>query len=1030
MRFTDAFIRRPILSIVVSLLILLIGATALFELQVREYPYMESATIQIDTAFPGATQDVMQGFVTTPIVQAIASATGIEYITSTSGQGTSQIKAKLVLNANSDRAMTEILAKVQQVKYQLPIGATDPVITKVTDAESAVQYVAFVTDTYPIPQLTDFMTRVAQPLITAVPGVATAQIQGGQNLAMRIWVDPDKLAARGLTGADLVAVLRANNVQAAPGQLKGTETAINITAATDLRSPSEFRQIVIKRDNTGIVRLGDLATVELGGQNYDSIGTAEGHRATYIAVSPTPDGNPLEIVKAVKALLPQIQKVAPPGVKVFNDYDVAHFVNSSVEEVIRSLTAAVAIVVLVIFLSLGSARAVLIPVMTIPLSLVGTAALMLLFGFSLNLLTLLAMVLAIGLVVDDAIVVVENIHRHIEEGHSPFNAALLGAREIISPVIAMTITLAAVYAPIGLMGGLTGALFREFAFTLAAAVIVSGVIALTLSPMMSSRLLRPKTSEGRLTRAIEHNMTRVIAGYGRMLDGALASRGAVLLVGVVILATIVVFFTGAKRELAPQEDQGVVIVNTKAPRYANVNYVARASEAVEKLFEELPEFQTSWINNSATSAFGGVVLKDWSERDRNADAIQAQLTREGAAIPSVSVTVFQKSSLPTGSNGVPLQMVLRSADDFPVLYAVMERIKDEARSSGLFAFVDSDLAFDSPEAHVSIDRGKAGDLGVSMAEIADALATLVGENYVSRFNWHNRSYDVIVQAPRDQRLTPENLGQYYVRTSSGQLVPLSTVVHIDMRPQPNLLPQFNQLNSTTLSAVLAPGVTMGQAVDYLQNLTLPPGTSIDWLSNSRQFVTEGNRLTYSFMFALVVIFLVLTAQFESFRDPLVILVTVPLAVCGALAPLYLGFTTLNIYTQIGLVTLIGLISKHGILMVSFANQMQRTEGLDRMAAIRRAASVRMRPILMTTAAMVAGLIPLVFAQGAGAQSRFAIGIVVVMGMLVGTLFTLFVLPTIYSLIAGDHRASAETEAEDRAEPRAPSGHPALPRRGL
>ncbi len=820
MRFTDAFIRRPILSIVVSLLILLIGATALFELQVREYPYMESATIQIDTAFPGATQDVMQGFVTTPIVQAIASATGIEYITSTSGQGTSQIKAKLVLNANSDRAMTEILAKVQQVKYQLPIGATDPVITKVTDAESAVQYVAFVTDTYPIPQLTDFMTRVAQPLITAVPGVATAQIQGGQNLAMRIWVDPDKLAARGLTGADLVAVLRANNVQAAPGQLKGTETAINITAATDLRSPSEFRQIVIKRDNTGIVRLGDLATVELGGQNYDSIGTAEGHRATYIAVSPTPDGNPLEIVKAVKALLPQIQKVAPPGVKVFNDYDVAHFVNSSVEEVIRSLTAAVAIVVLVIFLSLGSARAVLIPVMTIPLSLVGTAALMLLFGFSLNLLTLLAMVLAIGLVVDDAIVVVENIHRHIEEGHSPFNAALLGAREIISPVIAMTITLAAVYAPIGLMGGLTGALFREFAFTLAAAVIVSGVIALTLSPMMSSRLLRPKTSEGRLTRAIEHNMTRVIAGYGRMLDGALASRGAVLLVGVVILATIVVFFTGAKRELAPQEDQGVVIVNTKAPRYANVNYVARASEAVEKLFEGLPEFQTSWINNSASSAFGGVVLKDWSERDRNADAIQAQLTREGAAIPSVSVTVFQKSSLPTGSNGVPLQMVLRSADDFPVLYAVMERIKDEARSSGLFAFVDSDLAFDSPEAHVSIDRGKAGDLGVSMAEIADALATLVGENYVSRFNWHNRSYDVIVQAPRDQRLTPENLGQYYVRTSSGQLVPLSTVVHIDMRPQPNLLPQFNQLNSTTLSAVLAPGVTMGQAVDYLQNLNL------------------------------------------------------------------------------------------------------------------------------------------------------------------------------------------------------------------
>ena len=1011
MTFTDAFIRRPILAIVVSLLILLVGASALFGLQVREYPYMESATIQIDTAFPGATQEVMQGFITTPIVQAIASASGIEYITSTSSQGTSQIKAKLLLNANSDRAMTDVLAKVSQVKYRLPIGAADPVITKVTDAESAVEYIAFVSDTYPIPQLTDFITRVAQPMITAVPGVATAEVQGGQTLAMRIWVDPDKLAARGLTGADLVAVLRANNVQAAPGQLKGSETAINITAATDLRSPDEFRQIVIKRDDSGIVRLGDVATVELGGQNYDSNGTAEGHRAAYIAVAPTPDGNPLEIVKAVKALLPEIQKVAPPDVKVFNDYDVAHFVNSSIEEVIRSLLAAVAIVVLVIFLSLGSARAVLIPVMTIPLSLVGTAALMLLFGFSLNLLTLLAMVLAIGLVVDDAIVVVENIHRHIEEGLTPLNAALMGAREIISPVIAMTITLAAVYTPIGLMGGLTGALFREFAFTLAAAVIVSGVIALTLSPMMSSRLLRPKTSEGRLTRTIEHNMTRVIGVYGRLLDGALANRGAVLLVGVVILATIVVFFTGAKRELAPQEDQGVVIVNTKAPRYANVNYVARASEAVEKLFERLPEFETSWLNNSATSAFGGVVLKDWSKRKRNSDAIQAQLTKEGAAVPSVYVTVFQKASLPSGSNGLPVQMVVRTAEDFPALYAAMERIKGQAWGSGLFSFVDSDLAFDSPEAHVSIDRGKAGDLGVSMAEIADALAILVGENYVSRFNWHNRSYDVIVQAPRNQRLTPDDLGQYYVRTSSGQLAPLSTVVHIDMRPQPNLLPQFNQLNAATLSAVLAPGVTMGQAVGFLQNVKLPPGMSIDWLSNSRQFVTEGNRLTYSFMFALVVIFLVLTAQFESFRDPLVILVTVPLAVCGALAPLYLGFTTLNIYTQIGLVTLIGLISKHGILMVSFANQIQRTEGLDRVAAIRRASAVRMRPILMTTAAMVAGLVPLVFAHGAGAQSRFAIGIVVVMGMLVGTLFTLFVLPTIYSLIAGDHRDAPSPNSE-------------------
>jgi multidrug efflux pump len=493
------------------------------------------------------------------------------------------------------------------------------------------------------------------------------------------------------------------------------------------------------------------------------------------------------------------------------------------------------------------------------------------------------------------------------------------------------------------------------------------------------------------------------------------SRAAVLLVGVVVLGTIVVFFTGSKRELAPQEDQGVIITSVKAPQYANVNYVAAATAKIQELFDQLPEFDESWFNNSAKSAFGGVVLTDWSKRERNADQIQAQLIKESASIPSVNVTVFQKASLPAGSGGVPVQMVIRSADDFPVIYGAMERLKGAARGSGLFAFVDSDLAFDSPEAHVVIDRVKAGDLGVSMASIADSLAILVGENYVSRFNWHNRSYDVITQAPQDQRLTPDNLGHFYVRASSGQLVPLATVAHIDMRPQPNLLPQFNQLNSATLSAVLAPGVTMGQAVSFLQKQQLPPGMSVDWLSDSRQFVMEGNRLTFTFGFALVVIFLVLTAQFESFRDPLVIMVSVPLAVCGALIPLYLNFTTLNIYTQIGLVTLIGLISKHGILMVSFANQIQRTEGLDRVAAIRRAAGVRIRPVLMTTGAMVAGLVPLVFAEGAGARSRFAIGIVVVMGMLIGTLFTLFVLPTIYSLIGGDHRehvpAGKPAEAE-------------------
>ncbi len=1011
MAFTDLFIRRPVLSITVSLLILLVGAASVFLLPLREYPNMESATIQVDTSYPGATQDVMQGFVTTPIAQAIATAGGIDYMTASSSQGRSQIKAKLVLNADADRAMTEVLAKVQQVKYRLPEGVSDPVITKRTDGASAIQYVAFVSDSISPPRMVDFATRVAQPLITAVPGVAAADISGGPAMAMRLWLDPDKLAARGLTAGDVASALRANNVQAAPGRLKGQDTAINITAATDLRDLDDFRNMLVRRTDDGIVRLRNIATVELGGQNYDSTGSTGGRPTISIAISPTPDGNPLEIVKAVKALLPAIQRAAPPGMEVFSQFDVAHFVESSIEEVAQTLVEAILIVVVVIFLFLGSLRAVIIPVVTIPLSLVGTAVLMLAFGFSLNLLTLLAMVLAIGLVVDDAIVVVENIHRHIEDGLSPLQAALVGAREIVGPVIAMTITLAAVYTPIGLMGGLTGALFREFAFTLAGSVIVSGIIALTLSPMMSSRLLHSRLGEGRLSQAIERAMALLTRFYGALLARTLAARPAVLMVGAAVLLGIYVLFNGAARELAPQEDRGYVFVATKAPQYANVDYTSRFAAEVEKIFLSLPEYQSAWFNNGedgANSGFGGVILKEWADRARGADEIQAELNQRGAAITGIYATAFQPAPLPAGSGGLPFQMVLRSPDGFQTLYKAAEKLKATAWSSGLFAFVDLDLAFDSPEAHLRIDRDKAGQMGVSMADIAGTLATLVGENYINRFNWHDRSYDVIAQVPQDWRLNPALLGRYHLRTGGGQMVPLASLVTVEMRPQPNRLPQFNQMNAATLSAVLAPGVTMGQAVDFMRAQPLPADLSVDWLSDSRQYVQEGHRLTLSFAFALVVIFLVLAAQFESFRDPLVILVTVPLAVCGALIPLYLGYATLNIYTQIGLVTLIGLISKHGILMVSFANEIQIREGLDRVAAIHKAACVRLRPILMTTAAMVAGLLPLLSATGAGAASRFAIGIVVVTGMLVGTLFTLFVLPALYSLLARDHRARRET----------------------
>ncbi|WP_026259825.1 efflux RND transporter permease subunit [Desulfobacter curvatus] len=1015
MHFTDIFIRRPILALVVSLLILLGGASAIFSLSVRQYPFLENATINVTTLFPGATQDVMQGFVTTPIAQSIATANGIEYLTSSSISGKSEINARLVLNANADRAMTEILAKVQEVKYRLPVDAYDPVIIKSTVSSSAVEYVAFYSKTLPISRLTDFAIRVAQPLFTSIPGVASADIKGGRELAMRIWIDPVRLAARGLSAAEIVAALRANNVQAAPGQLKSQLTVTDITAETDLRSVADFREMVIKSGSAGkgVVRLKDVATVEIGGKNYDNAAFATGEPAIFIAVESTPDGNPIDIVKAVNRFVPKIQAMAPPGVTVAPNYDVARFVNASIEEVKFTLIAAIAIVIVVIFLFLGTVHAVIIPVVTIPLSMVGTAALMLTFGFSINLLTLLAMVLAIGLVVDDAIVVVENIHRHIEKGLSPVKAALVGAREIISPVIAMTITLAAVYAPIGLMGGLTGALFGEFAFTLAGSVVVSGVIALTLSPMMSSMLLSSKQNEAWLAKLIERHMGWLTAIYSRLLAHTLAARPAVLLVGVAILFAIVVLFNGIPHELAPTEDQGAVLVLTRGPQYAGIGYTSHYAVEVEKIFASIPEYESGFMHVGGIAGgpnrmMSGAILTDWSDRTRSASDIQAEIQAAGAAIKGETVTAVQLPSLPGSGGGLPVQMVIRSPDDFGMIYNEAEKLKAAAYASGLFLYVENDLAFDSPQARITIDSAKANEMGVTMQSIADTLAALVGENYVSRFNFYGRSYDVIPQVRGSERMTPDDLGRLYVKTTSGMMVSLSTVTHVEMHSQANQLSQFNQMNSTTLKALPRPGVSMGEAVAFLESQPLLTGMNIDWLGDSRQFVKEGNRLVYSFGFALAVIFLVLAAQFESLRDPLIILITVPLAICGALVPLWLGYATLNIYTQIGLVTLIGLISKHGILMVTFANHIQQHEGLSRIEAIEKAAAVRMRPVLMTTAAMVAGLSPLLFASGAGAASRFSIGIVVVMGMLVGTLFTLFVLPTVYSFIAKDHHAAAES----------------------
>ncbi|MEK0084432.1 MexW/MexI family multidrug efflux RND transporter permease subunit [Benzoatithermus flavus] len=1023
MRFTDIFVRRPVLATVVSLLILLIGLRAFFTLPIRQYPEVKNTVITVTTSYPGASAELMQGFITVPIAQAVAGAEGVEYLTSNSVQGTSTVQAHIRLNQDPNKAMTDVMAKVNQVKYLIPREANDPIISKTTGGSLAVMYMGFGSHEMAGPAITDYLTRVVQPLLATVPGVASAEILGGQPFAMRVWLDPTRMAARGVSAQDVAAALAANNYQSAAGQTKGYFTVSNISAATGLQSIDEFRAMVVKAANGALVRLGDIATVELGAKSSDSSVMMNGQHAVFIGINATPDGNPLEIVKGIRALVPTLERGLPPTLTMEIPYDSTEFINASIHEVERTLGEAILIVIVVIFLFLGSVRSVLIPVVTIPLSIIGAGTLMLAMGFSLNLLTLLAMVLAIGLVVDDAIVVVENVYRHIEEGRTPLQAALIGAREIAGPVISMTITLAAVYAPIGFLSGLTGSLFREFAFTLAGSVIISGIVALTLSPMMCSLLLSAESQHGRFARLVDRTFGAVTRWYGRRLHNTLEYRPATALFALGVLASLPFLFLNTSAELAPEEDQGVLFAVTKGPQNANIDYMNVFGEAIDKVFQSFPEtsfrFIVAGMDGGANNGFAGMALKPWDQRQRSAKELQPLV--QGALqekVTGVQAFVFSLPPLPDNSQGMPVQMVISSPSGFETIYKVMEELKAAARKSGLFMVSDSDLAFNSPTVRIEIDRTKANDLGITMQEIGSSLATLLGGNYVNRFSLEGRSYEVIPQVPRSLRLAPERLGQYYVKTRSGESIPLSTVVRITTGTEPNALTQYNQLNAATFSAVPMPGVTMGQAVDFLRQEAerlLPADFRYDFLSQSRQYVQEGNQLTITFAFALVIIFLVLAAQFESLRDPLVILVSVPMSICGALLPLFFGVATLNIYTQIGLVTLIGLISKHGILMVEFANELQRNEGLDRRAAIEEAAKVRLRPILMTTAAMVVGLVPLLYASGAGAASRFSIGLVIVAGMSIGTLFTLFVLPTVYTYLASDHRPArrARREAEIR-----------------
>jgi hydrophobe/amphiphile efflux-1 (HAE1) family protein len=1002
MTFTDIFIRRPVLATVISLLVLLMGLKAFSSLQLRQYPAVAFPTINITTAYPGASASLVKGFITTPILNAITSVEGVDYLTAESNEGVSIVSVFLTQDYDVDAALLDISAKVNKVRGELPAESEIPLVEQKESASGdALQYLAFSSSEMTEMQITDYLSKVIVPKLSTTPGMGKVDLVGKRSFAMRIWLNADHMAAFGLTAKDISEALRNSNFQSAAGQTKNSLVVFNVSADTSLSTPQQFEKIIVKSDKEALIRLRDVARVELGAENYNEAIRFGGVRSVFLKTSAAATANPLDVAERVRDLFPELKKQLPSVIEMDLVFDTTFSIDASIDEVVQTLIEASLIVVVVIFLFLGSFRSVAIPVITIPLSLIGVLSVMLWLGFSVNLLTLLAMVLAIGLVVDDAIVVVENIQRHIEEGAPPRNAALEGAREIAFPVIVMTITLAAVYLPIGFLGGLTGTLFTEFAFTLAGAVIVSGVIALTLSPMMCSRLLRAEGSGHPFMQRIDRAFDKLKIRYQETLHSALSYREASMMFTTIILISLFYLYTAIPEELAPLEDDGVVYIQGKAPLSANLQYVEKFSEQVEQAAEKIPERDRGFIWMQPNGFFSLQILNPWADRDRSNKEISDALQTELNGVAGLQIYTFNFPSLPGAAGGLPIQFVLMSTASEEVIYQVATNLVEEVKSSGLFTYVSQDLEFDKPELIINIDRDRAGELGITMSDIGTSLSILLGEQNIGRFSVDNRSYKVIPQVDREFRLNPEDLTSYYIKTKAGDTVPLSTVASLNITASPNKLSQFQQLNSTTIGAALAPGVTLGEAVDYLNGIAatkLPQGFSHDYIGQARQFREEGSALLITFLFSFVLIYLVLAAQFESFRDPIVVLISVPMSICGALIPMALGAATLNIYTQIGLVTLIGLISKHGILIVDLANKLQGM-GLDPFEAAERAAVVRLRPVLMTTAAMVFGVVPLLLASGAGAEARNNIGLVIAAGMSIGTLFTLYIVPTLYTFVA-------------------------------
>jgi len=1027
MNFTDLFIRRPVLATTVSLLILVLGLRALAVLPVFQFPKTENAVVTVTTTYYGADPDVVAGFITTPLENAIAQADGIDYMTSTSQPSVSTITVNLRLNYDPDKAMTEITTKVSSVLNQLPPGSQQPVLTIKVGQTFDAAYIGFKSDVLNRNQITDYLIRVVQPKLQAIEGVQTAEIVGGQNFALRAWLEPDKMAALGVTAADVAAALQANNYISGLGSTKGQMVQVNLTASTDLHTLDEFRNLVVKQANGAIVRLSDVAEVSLGADTYDTRVSFDGQDAVYIGVQVAPAANLLSVIAAVHKALPDIESQLPQGLQAAVIYDSTDFVNSSIREVIRSLVEAVVIVILVVFVFLGSVRSVLIPAIAIPVSLIGTFMMMLAFGFSINLLTLLALVLAIGLVVDDAIIVVENVNRHLDDGMSPFAAAIQAARELGGPIIAMTVVLVAVYVPIGFQGGLTGALFVEFAFTLVGAVTVSAIVALTLSPMMCSRLLKPHHEgdpgwQSHFTDFIDHHFNRVRDRYRRMLHGSIDTLPVTGVFAVIILVSIYFLWGFQKTELAPDEDQGFVITfQTTAPN-ATLQQKLLYTKQLYGIFSGYPELQHVFQMDVPGTAIAGLNLKPWDERTRTANQIMPLLQQQvGSQIAGEQVATALPPSLP-GAFGLPIQFVIKTTQPFDQLNTVAQNFLREAQGSGNFLFINTDLRIDQPETLVSIDRDKAAQLGWKMSDVGSALASALGGGYVNYFSLAGRSYKVIPQVVQSARLNAGQLENYYLRSGDGSTIPLSTIATLKNETVPESLNHFQQLNSATIQGVAF--VPTGDALAYLQDLaarTLPQGYTVDYGGSLRQYVQESSGFVATFGFAVIIIFLALAALFESFRDPVVILVSVPMSIAGALivllvcSILQMPGASLNIYSEVGLVTLMGLISKHGILIVEFANALQE-QGKSKREAIEEAATIRFRPILMTTAAMVFGVLPLLTASGAGAVSRFSIGLIIFSGLSIGTLFTLFVVPAVYMLIGAEHHQGEGTTVALNAAP--------------